>query len=64
MTYNPDWRGEWLSLKDLSKLLGKSYGYLRQVHQGYFRDIPGIRIHKVSNRIWYQVDRDVYNSLL
>lgn len=60
----PDWRGEWLSLKDFGNLLGKSYDLIRVMHhRGYLDDLPGIRIHRVSNRVWVQMDRDIYQSL-
>lgn len=60
-----NWRGEWLSLKDLAQVMGKSYGNLKvMLNQGYLNDIHGIRIHRIASRVWFQVDRDTYDSLV
>jgi hypothetical protein len=60
---NPDWRGEWLSLSDLAKIMGKSYENIKKLHQSRCLAGRGIRIHKVGHRIWIQIDSATYEDL-
>lgn len=58
-----DWRGEWLSLHDLASLMGKSYETVKKLHQAGALAGSGLRIHRISRRVWVQIDRSLYDNL-
>lgn len=58
---SPDWHSQWLSLHDLSVLMGKSYSTVyRFIHDG----TEGILVMRVGSRIWIQLDRSTHDGLM
>ena len=57
-----EWKGEWMSLHELARLLDKSYTNLHWMYrQGL--DCEGIRIWKIGGKLWARVDQNTINSL-
>lgn len=60
-----DWRGEWLSMNDLARLLGKSRPTICKLRRTDPNLCSGIRIIRVGTRVWAWVDRSLLpNPLL
>lgn len=59
-----DWHGEWLSLADLAKLIGKSRITLWELRRTNPNLCSGIRIIRVGNRVWAHVDRSLLTNPL
>jgi hypothetical protein len=57
---NPDWRGQWLSLHDLSRLMGKPY---KTVYRLVSDGISGITILRCGGRVWVQLDPRTHAAL-
>jgi len=58
-----DWRGHWLSLNDLSVLMGKKYERVRQMQKTGELNSPGMKFIWISGRTWVRIDQEVYESL-
>lgn len=55
-----NWRGQWMSLSDLARLMDKSYiSVYRYVREG----TGGISPVKVGGRIWIRMDEETFNNL-
>jgi hypothetical protein len=57
--YDDDWHHEWLSIKDLAQLFGKSRLMIWKWRQSDPNLCAGIRIIRVGDRLWARVDRSL-----
>ena len=60
-----DWRGEWMSVHDLARLLGKKYDVVIKLCRDGTLSSHGLRLFRTSprSRIYCQVDQKVLDAL-
>jgi hypothetical protein len=63
MNATHDWRGQWLSLHDLSVIMGKSYPMIcKMLREGTLQS-PGMQPIRKGRRVLVRVEAHVYESL-